>query len=182
MPRQITDEEYNFLKARQQIADFVEPIYNDPQLSREAKALIKKKYPQLQIPDYDIESRVEERLAADRKEREDKEKAQREQSEQQKFTTLRKETQERYGFTDKAMEELEQMMVERNIGDYEVAATYKASKEPRPSEATGFDDGRWNHKDAPNFAEIAKDPEGWGRNEILKSLYADQERTKQQRF
>jgi hypothetical protein len=182
MPRTVPDEEYQFLQGRRQIADFVESIYNDPTLNKEAKALIKKKYPQMQIPDYDIEQRVEQRLADDRKEREDRERTQREQTEQQKFSNMRKETQDRYGFTEKAMEELEQLMLERNIGDYEVAASYKASKEPRPSDATAFNDGRWNHDKAPGFQEIAKDPEGWGRSEILKALYADQERAKQQRF
>lgn len=181
MPKTIADEEYNFLKGRQQVADFVESIYNDPALTKEAKALIKKKYPNMAIPDYDIEQRVEERLAADRKEREDRESEQRKKADEDRFNSVRKKTQEEYGFTDKAMEELEQMMVERNIGDYEVAASYKASKEPRPSDAT-FSDGRWNHDKAPAFAEIAKDPEGWGRSEILKTLYDQQERSRQQRF
>ena len=182
MPRTIPDEEYTFLQGRRQVADFVESIYNDPQLNREAKALIKKKYPQMAIPDYDIETRVEERLAADKKERDDKEAEQRKQAEEKQFNDTRKSTQERYGFTDKAMEELEQFMVDNNVGSYEVAAGYKASKEPRPSDATAFEDGRWNHDKAPGFAEIAKDPEGWGRSEILKTLYSEQERSRNQRF
>jgi hypothetical protein len=181
MPRTIPDEEYQFLQARRQIADFVEGIYNDPQLNKEAKALIKKKYPQMQIPDYDIEQRLEERLAAERKEREDREKEQRNKADQQAFNELRKKTQDRYGFTDKAMEDLEKLMLERNVGDYEVAAEYMASKEPRPSDAT-FNDGRWNHDKIPGFNEIAKDPEGWGRSEILKALHNDEARNKQQRF
>jgi hypothetical protein len=181
MPRQIEDQEYAFLKNRQQVADFVESIYNDPALNREAKALIKKKYPQMQIPDYDIEQRVEERLAADRREREERETKEREDRDRKNFDDTRSGTQKRYGLTDKAMEDLEKMMVERNIGDYEVAAEWMATKNPRPSDAT-FNDGRWNHDRAPGFAEIAKDPEGWGRNEILKSLYADQERNRNQRF
>ena len=73
MPRTIPDEEYTFLQGRRQIADFVESIYNDPQLTKEAKALIKKKYPKWQIPDYDIEERLEQRLAAEKKERDDRE-------------------------------------------------------------------------------------------------------------
>jgi hypothetical protein len=181
MPRQIEDQEYAFLKNRQQVADFVESIYNDPALNREAKALIKKKYPQMQIPDYDIEQRVEERLAADRREREERETKEREDRDRKNFDDTRAGTQKRYGLTDKAMEDLEKMMVDRNIGDYEVAAEWMATKNPRPSDAT-FNDGRWNHDRAPGFAEIAKDPEGWGRNEILKSLYADQERNRNQRF
>lgn len=181
MPRTIPDEEYNFLQGRRQIADFVESIYADPALSREAKALIKKKYPNLQIPDYDIETKVEQQLAEDRKQREDAEAAKRAEQEQERFQNLRKKTQEEYGFTDEAMTDLEKMMVERNVGDYEVAAKYMASKQPRPSEAT-FNDARWNHSKAPGFKEIAQDPEEWGRSEILKALYNDQDRNKQTRF
>jgi hypothetical protein len=181
MPRQVPDEEYAFLQGRRQIADFVESIYQDPTLTKEAQALIKKKYPNLAIPDYDLETKVTQRLDAEKKEREDREAEQRKTQEQERFHSVRGETQKKYGFTDKAMEELEQMMVERNIGDYEVAATYKASKEPRPSDVT-FNDGRWNHDKAPGFKEIAADPEGWAHGEILKSLYADEERRKQQRF
>jgi hypothetical protein len=181
MPRTIPDEEYTFLQGRRQIADFVESIYQDPALTKEAKALIKKKYPNLAIPDYDLETKVEERFASERKEREDREEAERKAQEQERFQSVRKNTQSKYGFTDKAMEELEQFMVDHNVGDYEVAAGYKASKEPRPSDVT-FNDGRWNHDKAPGFKEISADPEGWARGEILKSLYSDEERRKQQRF
>jgi hypothetical protein len=181
MPRQVSDEEFAFLQGRRQVADFVESIYNDPQLTREAKALIKKKYPNLNIPDYDVEARVEERLTKDREEREREKTEERERADQTSFQNLRKQTQEKYGFTDAAMTDLEKLMVERNVGDYDVAASYMAAQNPQPSEAA-FHDGRWNHSKAPGFAEIAKDPEEWGRGEILKALHNDQERAKQQRF
>lgn len=181
MPRTIPDEEYTFLQGKRQIADFVESIYNDPQLNKEAKALIKKKYPTMQIPDYDIEQKVEERFAAEKKEREDREAEQRKQEEEKKFTSIRKETQDKYGLTDEAMEDLEKFMVEQNVGSYEVAAGYKIAKNPRPSDVT-HSDGRWNHDKAPGYAEISKDPEGWGRGELLKTLYGMQERERNQKF
>ena len=181
MPRQITDEEYAFLQNKRQIADFAENLYNDPELSRELKGMIKKKHPNMRIDDYDLEQRVEERLAADRREREEQETTRRNDEQQKEFQGVRKKTQEQYGFTDEAMEKLEKLMVERNVGDYDIAAQYMASREPKPIEAN-FSDGRWNHDRAPQFAEISKDPEGWARSEILKSLYNDEERRKQQRF
>ena len=181
MPRTISDAEDAQIQNERRTLQFIESIYNDPALNKEAKALIKKKYPDMPIPDYDIEQRVEQRLAAERKERDDRETAQREESEKSRFTDLRKKTQSDYGFTDAAMEDLEKFMVDKNVGDYEVAASYMASKNPKPSEAT-FNDGRWNHDKAPGFKEIAADPEGWGRSEILKALYNDEERRKQQRF
>ena len=158
MPRTIPDEEYTFLQGRRQIADFVESIYQYPTLNKEAKALIKKKYPNLAIPDYDLETNVDERFAAEKKERDDRETEQRTTAEKERFQNVRKGTQDKYGFTDKAMEELEQFMVDENVGSYEVAAGYQASKKPKPSDVT-FNDGRWNHDKAPGFSEIAKDPE-----------------------
>jgi len=168
MPRQISDEEYGFLKGRQQVADFVESIYNDPILTREAKSLIKKKYPHIQIPDYDIEQKLDARLNKEKADRDAAEEAKRKAADDEKYASLRKKTQSDYGFTDEAMTKLEQMMVERNIGDYEAAAMLMASKEPPSSDPTH--DGHWNHEKQESFAEISNDPEAWGRNEILKAL------------
>jgi hypothetical protein len=181
MPRQVTDEEFNFLQQRRQVADFVESIYNDPQLNKEAKALIKKKYPQMQIPDYDIENRVEQQLQKDRDERAAEKQAARDAEDKRRFEETRAATQKKYGFTDEGMQKLEKMMLERNVGDYDVAAQYVASTQPKTSDPT-YDSSRWHHERAPNFAEIAKDPEAWGRNEIETSLREIEERQRNQRF
>lgn len=174
MPREISDDEWNYLQQRRQVADFVESIYNDPQLGKEAKQLIKKKYPNIQIPDFDIEDRVEKRLSAAEQKKKDEEDAARKKAEDERYQSERGRVQKDYGFTDDAMGKLEKLMVERNIGDYEVAASYMASKEPAASEPDNWDHSRWNHDKKENFAEIAKDPEGWGRTEILKAIKNDQ--------
>ena len=177
--RQLTDEEYNFLQGRRQVADFVESIYNDPQLNREAKALIKKKYPNLQIPDYDIETRVEARFDAEKREREEAEAQKRRTEEDERFKRDRKTTQDKYGFTDDAMGRLEQLMIDRNIGDYEAGAMLMASREPKPMAPGGdLDHSRWNHQKQDGFAEIAKDPEAWGREQIMRAIQTDQERAR----
>lgn len=181
MPRTISDAEDAHLQNRKQVADFVESIYNDPTLSREAKALIKKKYPAIQIPDYDLMNTVEQRFAQDKQEREQEARERREAEEQREYEQTRGSTQKKYGFTDEAMNDLEKFMVERNIGDYEVAATYRATQNPKTSEAI-MDDQRWNHTKQEGFKEIAADPEGWGKMEIMKALHNDSERNKQQRF
>jgi hypothetical protein len=179
MPRQVTDEEWNYLQGRKQVADFVESIYNDPALSKDAKALIKRKYPDLQIPDYDIESRVNARFDQEKQEREDRERTAREAEEDRQQQAARKKTQKEYGFTDDAMGRLEQMMVDRNIGDYEAAAMLMASKEPKPSSPEGdFDHSRWSHEKAEGFADIAKDPEGWGRTQIMQAISKDAARAR----
>jgi parvulin-like peptidyl-prolyl isomerase len=180
MPREISDEEYAFLQAKRQTADFVESIYNDPQLNKEAKRLIKKKYPNVQIPDYDIEEKVMSRLDQEKKAREDADAAARKKAEDEQFQSVRSQTQKSFGFTDEAMQRLEQLMIERNIGDYEAAAVLMASKEPKASEPT-FDNSRWNHDRQEGFKEIATDPEGWARGEILKAVHADEQTRRGQR-
>lgn len=181
MPRTITDAEDQQIQQDRNLVQFINSIYNDPQLNREAKALIKKKYPNINIPDYDILQQVETRLNAEREERETRERERQEQEETRKFDETRSSVQKKYGFTDEGMQDLEKFMVDNNVGSYEVAASYRASQNPMPSAAT-FDDNRWNHNKQEGFAEIAKDPEGWGRAEIIKALRNDQERAKAQRF
>jgi hypothetical protein len=183
MARQVEEAEYQRLLGRDQVATFVESIYNDPALGREARALIKKKYPDVQIPEYDIEERVNQRLDAERNEREEKERKRSEDEQDKSFKAQRSKVQKDYGFTDDGMKELEDFMVKENVGSYEVAAGYRASKEPKQSDADQ-DDGRdhfWNHSKQEGFKEIAADPEAWGRKEIIKALRADEAREKQWR-
>lgn len=176
MPRELSDEEYQFLQGRRQVADFVESIYNDPALSKDAKRLIKRKYPNLAIPDFDIEEKVTSRLDQEKRAREEQEEAIRQQKADERIATERSRVQKEYGFTEEAMRKLEDTMLERNIGDYEAGAVYLASKEPKTSEAT-FDNFRWNHDRQDSFKAIAADPEGWARKEILNAVRAD-ERTR----
>lgn len=177
MPRTISDEEYAFLNNKRVTADFVESIYNDPGLNKEAKRLIKKKYPQLAIPDLDIEDRVQSQLDAERRRREDQETKAKQKADDERWQAERKRVQAEYSFTDDGMTDLEKFMAEKGIGDYEVAASYRASKNPKTSQPT-FDSQYWHHDQAPGFKEIARDPEAWGRNEILQAIHRDQERAR----
>lgn len=169
----ITDEEYQYLRGRDVTAGFVESIYNDPKLSNKAKALIKEKYPQLPIPEYDIEQKIENRFA----QRDAEIKARQLKRQNEVWKQKRIDIQKRYGFTDDGMKDLEKFMVERNIGDYEVAATYKASKDPKPVDAQ-FNSQYWNHHKQDSFKEIAADPEAWGQKEIMAAIQKDMERAK----
>jgi hypothetical protein len=174
---EITDDEYNRLLGRAQVADFSESIFNDPALSKHAKALIKAKYPHIQIPDYDLETRFNARLDQDKKEREDAKRAEKEAIERDQWQQNRSRVQKEYGFTDDGMRDLESFMAEKSVGDYDVAATYKAAKNPKPIEAN-YSNGLWEHSKQEGFAEISKDPEGWARNEILGALRRDEEKMK----
>lgn len=177
MPRTISDEEYQFLNSKRMTADFIEGIYNDPALNKEAKRLIKKKYPQLPIPDYDIEEKVEKRFAA---EDEAKRKAAQEaqaKADRDSWESGRKRVKDEYGYTDETLSELEKWMQDNAVASHEVAASYRASKNPKTSEPT-YDSQFWRHEEAPNFKDIAKDPEAWGRKEILGAINRDQERAR----
>jgi hypothetical protein len=177
VPRNISDQEYEYLQGRRQVADFVESIYNDPALSKDAKRLIKRKYPQMQIPDLDIEDRIEARFQEEKKLRDETEAKARETADREAWQAKRGKTQQEYGLTDEGMVDLEKFMVERNIGDYDVAASYRHQREPKvSSDNGGFGNGLWEHEKQAGFQDIAKDPEGWGRNEIMKAIRADQER------
>ena len=170
--RQISDEEYAWLKGKETTANFVESIYNDPNLTKEAKQLIKKKYPSLAIPDYDLEKKIDDKFAARDKQIADNRQKVQDENFKKTWQEKRAATQKEYGFTDEGMEKLERVMVERNIGDYEAAAVLMAAKEPKTAEAT-YDSHYWNHNKKPGWQEIAKDTEAWGRNEILGAIHRD---------
>jgi hypothetical protein len=177
MPRQISDEEYAYLQQKRQTADFAESVFNDPALNNEAKALIKRKYPNMKIADYDIENRVNARIDEFEKGKREEEEAKRIEADDRKYQETRSGIKKQYGFTDDAMKKLEDMMVERNIGDYEVAASFFAAKNP-PTSEPGYDPTRWHHEKTDQFKEIAADPEAWGRNEILQAIRRDEAKTK----
>ena len=180
MPHELTDEEWAYYQGRKQVADFVETIWNDPTLSSEAKRLVKKKYPQVQIPDFDIEEKVTARLDKEKQEREEAERKRAESEQEKHFKDLRAKTQQEYGFTDEGMKDLEQFMLDNNVGSYEVAASYRASKQPKPSDADA-DPGRdhfWNHAKQDGFAAISADPEGWARKELLTAIRKDEQKAK----
>ena len=176
MPRELTDEEFAYLQGRRQVADFVESIYQDPKLNREAKALIKKKYPQLQIPDYDLEQRVTNTFAQEKKKRDDEEAAKKQKADEEKWAEQRKKARETYGFTEEGFKKVEDLMIEKNIPDYDVAASYVAAREPKASDAEYGN--TWDFSKKEIFKEISNDPEDWARRELLKAARIDEQRLK----
>lgn len=177
MPRTISDEEYGYLQNRRMTADFVESIYNDPQLNKEAKRLIKRKYPNLAIPDYDLEEKLEARTRAeDEKKAKDAADVERKRS-QEAWNSSRTAVKKSYGLTDEGLTDLEKWMEEHAVADHEVAASYRHSKDPKTTEPT-YDRQFWHHDRADNFKEISADPEAWARREILGAINRDSERAR----
>lgn len=181
MPRTITDEEYNYYLGRTQVANFAESVFNDPQLNPDARALIKKKYPNLDQGPYDTEQRVNARIDKLVEEREAEKKAAQDRADQERWSKAKTDTQKKFGFTDEGMKKLEDLMVAENIGSYEAAALLLASREPKPVEST-VQSQYWNHGKTDGFKEIARDPEEWGRKELLTAVLKDEQKRKQQGF
>ena len=177
MPRTVSDEEYSFLQNKRMTADFVESIYNDPQLNKEAKRLIKRKYPNLAIPDLDMEEKIDQRLGAEEERRRKETDTARTKAETDAWTASRAKVKADYGFTDEGLSDLEKWMQEHAVADHEVAASYRASKNPKTTEPT-YDSQFWHHEKADNFKEIAAEPEAWARREILGAIHRDTERAR----
>lgn len=175
MPRQISDEEYKFLQDRRMTADFVESIYNDPQLNKEAKRLIKKKYPQLPIPDLDLEDKLDQRFSAEEERKRTAAQEAKARRDQETWNASRAKAKKEYSLTDEGLTDLEKWMEEHAVADHEVAASYRHSKNPQTTPAT-YDNQFWRHEKADNFKEISADPEGWARREILGAINRDEQR------
>ena len=136
MPKTISDEEFAFLQNKRMTADFVESIYNDPALNKEAKRLIKRKYPNLAIPDFDLEQKVEQRFSAEDEKKAKEASDRAAKADRDAWNASRARVKKEYGFTDEAMADLEKWMHEKAVADHEVAAEYRASKNPQTSSPT----------------------------------------------
>ena len=184
MPVTLTDEQVQELRARltkadtdSKIAEASAKIWNSPERGARAKALWKEEFPDTDLKEWDVEQRINARLDGERKEREDAAKAARDRESDERLAADRQKIRDRFGATDDAIERLEKMMIDRGIGDHEVAAEFFFSREPRVSDGQdgGYDSQFWQHEKQDLFKSITADPEAWGRGEILKTL-CEQER------
>ena len=187
MPITLDDQQVAHLRTQlaeaqsnKELAQFAQAIWNDPALSNEAKALAKKKWPDMQIPDYDIQKRVDDRFAKEKEERDKVEREATEKAAGERFKAQRKSVQEQYNFTDDAMERMEKEMNERRVYDYEAMAPFFASKEPKPIENTAGGHF-WNHAKQDTFKQIVNDPEDYAFNEIARAVEADDQRRRSMR-
>ena len=120
-----------------------------------------------------MKRQIDARFAAEANAREQAATQAKQRAEDETWKAARSKAQKEYGLTDEGMTDLDKWMLDNRVGDYDVAASYRASKNPRPVEA--YQDQYWKHEKQPGWTEIAKDPEGWGRNEILNAIYRGQD-------
>jgi hypothetical protein len=179
MPLTLSDEQVAQLRAQQaeaqrnrEIAEFVNQIWNDPALSDEAKALAKKKFPDVQIPDFDLKRYVDGQFKSRDDERNKREREAAEKEATDRYTKQRSDIQKQYAATDEAMERMEKEMNDKRVYDYEVMAQHFFAKEPKPIENT-TGGHYWNHHKQDVFKNIVADPEDYAFNEIARAVEAD---------
>lgn len=178
MPVTLTDEQVETLRRERDqwqrdraVAQASTDIWNDPNLGNDAKALWKRKYPDSEIQGYDTEQRMIARLDKEKAERDEEKKKAREREQDDDLAARRRALKEKRSYTDDDVQALETFMVERGISNHEDAADLMAARKPSPSEGTAeYDQHFWHHERSPQYKEIAQDPEGWGRNEIMTTL------------
>ena len=188
MPVTLTDEQVAELRTRlgisetnARIAEAAAGLWNDPDTSAEAKALWKRKYPDSDLGDaYNVEQRLNARLDRQEQDAQKREREAREKAIDEQIASKRRDAQERHRATDDAMKRLEDWMVEKNVGDYDVAAEHFFTRQPGTSNGddSAFDSQFWHHDRSDLFKEISADPEEWGRKEILKTIREGEQRNR----
>lgn len=175
MPREIDDAEYNKLLGKSAVADFIQTIWDHPKAGKPARRLVKEVYPNIEIPDLDIEDRVDTKINALLKAQKDEEAAKAAAAERAQWDADKAEVIKQYGYTDEGIKELEDFMVKNKVASYKVAAGYHAAKNPRPSNGTeGAGDGMWNHGRSDEWKKVAADPEEFARKEFMRAIRADE--------
>lgn len=155
-------------------------LWNDPKTGDRAKALWKEKWPESPIEGYDQKQELTGIVNTFKKEREDEKRAAEESAETTRLREQRSTVQKRRGYTDDAMQRMDNMMAERKIYDYEAGDLLFAAQNPTPSDGSAaYDRHFWNHDKQPGYKEIAADPERWGFNELAKAVERDAQQRKQ---
>lgn len=180
---QLSDEEYRALQNDKAIADLVKPLYDDPRTSKESKKILKTYYPNLAIPEHDLEEKIDARFAAEEKRRADEKLAEQNREQQEGWKKQRAKAQADYGLSDDEMKDTENWMVKNNTANYEVAAGYRAAKNPKMSTPTSaYESQYWNHGKSDRFKEVSKDPEEYARREFMQAIERDTARARSRTF
>jgi len=162
-------------------------IVNGAETRTDALKLFKKAFPEIPVPEIDARAPVDDAISALRKEfddykagiEKDKEEAHQKRRESDALDTvskgrswLRREKR----LDDESVGQVETMMQELGIPNYEVAFSHwHAQQPPTPDTLPSSTIGRsldWfkAQDNQPDHALMLKDPVAWRRNEIVKTL------------
>ena len=183
MPTTLSDDQVRQLQAElaagrkaKQTEDIVLPLLNG-QYGDEARALLKKAYPDMPMGEYDTKREVFARLDQEKAEREKRERDVEQSTADDRIAAERKATQEEFSYTDEGMKEVEKFMLDNHVANYEVAGEYLASKRPKASDGSSdVNRHRWNHGRSEEWKEISKDPEKWMEDNLMAAIQRDMDK------
>jgi hypothetical protein len=166
-------------------------VLADPKTKMQAWRAFREKFPNVPIPELDtvdaasapILAQLEElkKQIAEDKEAAAKEKAEREESEKKTRVSesmavahrrLRSE-----GWDDEGIKAVEELMVQRNIGDYDVAAAFLRSQMPKPAPLNNAYEGRdlnWFNpgEDEPDTKLLMENPKKF-KSDMVRKFFTD---------
>ena len=117
------------------------------------------------MPDYDMETKLDSYIDNDKRRHQEEDEKRAFEAQENRRLAQRKEAQDKYNLTEEGMQEVEKLMTEKYIGNYDVAAGHLVATRAASSPPT-YDQQYWNHHKQDGYQEIAKDPEAWGRVEL----------------
>lgn len=181
MPLTLTDEQVAEWRRQQEVAErnartlaFIEDIYNDPEVGDEARAVIKKKHPKLQMGDYDTRMEMRARFEKEKKEREDAEKKAKDDEDDRTWNARLEAARQKYNLTDSGVDELKKFMTERNVYDPDVAASHIISQRPQPASDNGGFDSQYIYKrqqgDDEDSKKLFADPDRWLEQTLVTGI------------
>lgn len=152
-----------------EVARLQDRLATNPETRADYMRLVKKTNPNLAIPEVDINDRVEARLAQEREERLKLEQRLMEKEAQERVARKRDEVKSKHRLNDDQLTQVEKLMTDKRIPDYETAAEFFAlSQKAAPPTPSTF---QRPSVDMPSSATWGK---GLGNKSALDKIARDE--------
>lgn len=173
---EVSDSELAILRRAYGLLD---SLYADKDVGHDFKHMLKKKYPQANVPEIDAAAPYVARLEGIEKRFDEYLQKQAEASADSNLGTAFARLKEA-GYTDDGVEKIKQLMVDRKIPDPQVAAAYFDKTAPKPDAMRpGYKSSNFNFiepegENDESFKHLMSDPESWMESEVGKVLSEQQ--------
>lgn len=167
----------------QQAQALLDGLYRDPEHGMAFKAMLKRKHPNVSIPEIDtaapIVAAMQQMRVAFVKELNDIKKAHKddldkrsEENEDRRFFAEIDRVVKDNSMTAKGREEMLALMKERKLPDPDAAAALYLARQPAPIKPSGFAPDRWNMFDRkdPDIKDMLDDTDAWFEREAEKAF------------
>jgi hypothetical protein len=164
----------------QQLETLYHKVNGNPKTRHEFQRIAKEADPNLRIPEYEARNEVETRLEKTREEIKSELEELRKQNLMRDYEETRKSAKQRLAgsphfLSSEEFPKVEEIMREKGIGDYDVAATYFRAQ-VTPLKPSGFGAGRqrtqlsdWKKELKNPDSELWKDRNAWADKEAVKA-------------